>query len=98
VKLKKRGGPFKKGVDERRNLSGRPIGSKNKFTTLKQAFLDAFESLGGTDGLTDWAAKGQLTKTEFYKLIARMLPSDVRQENVNPDNKLVITVVKTRGK
>lgn len=31
--------------------TGRPKGAKNKFTNLKQSFLDAFVDLGGTEGL-----------------------------------------------
>ena len=31
------------------NPNGRPVGSKNKFTTLKSAFIDAFEEIGGVD-------------------------------------------------
>ena len=36
---------------------GRPKGSQNKFTSLRDSFLEAFEELGGKDGLVEWAAK-----------------------------------------
>ncbi len=29
--------------------------SKNKFTTLKNAFIETFEELGGVDNLVEWA-------------------------------------------
>ncbi|SVD68897.1 uncharacterized protein METZ01_LOCUS421751, partial [marine metagenome] len=32
---------------------GRPKGSLNKFTTLKSAFIEAFEELGGVDNLVE---------------------------------------------
>ena len=36
------------------NPNGRPVGSRNKFTTLKSAFIEAFEELGGVDNLIEW--------------------------------------------
>ena len=60
--------------------TGRPKGSKNKFTTLKQAFLDAFEELGGVEGLVEWAEKNSHTKEQFYKMITKMLPTHVTDE------------------
>ena len=40
------------------NPNGRPLGSKNKFTTLKNTFIEAFEELGEVDNLVEWA-RGQ---------------------------------------
>ena len=37
------------------NPSGRPVGSKNKLTTLKNAFTETFEELGGVNNLVLWA-------------------------------------------
>ena len=53
------------------NPNGRPVGSRNKFTTLKSAFIEAFEELGGVDNLIEWARCNQ---TEFYKMLARLMP------------------------
>lgn len=61
---------------------GRPRGAKNKFTTLKQAFLNAFENIGGEDELARWA-KRPLNKGEFYKLAAKMLPKEVEISGKN---------------
>ena len=57
---------------------GRTKGTPNRFTALKDAFLDAFESeeLGGTQGLIDWAKETENRK-DFYALVARMLPKNV---------------------
>ena len=39
------------------------------------AYMDAFELLGGTEGLVTWAARSEENLTNFYKLHARLLPS-----------------------
>jgi hypothetical protein len=36
---------------------GRPKGSVNKFTNLKEVFLQAFEETGGVEGLVEWIKK-----------------------------------------
>ena len=56
------------------NPNGRPVGSKNKFTTLRNAFILTFEELGGVDNLVEWAKCNQ---TEFYRMLSRLLPREV---------------------
>ena len=56
------------------NPNGRPVGSKNKFTTLKNAFIETFEELGGVVNLVEWARANQ---TEFYRMLSRLLPREV---------------------
>jgi len=56
-----RGRPFRKGE------GGRPKGTLNRFTELRQAFLQAFEEIGGAEALAAWALKH---KTQFYLMIA----------------------------
>jgi len=69
---------FQKG-DKKPVNSGRRKGTPNKFTTLKQAFINAFNSkeMGGEKGMTTVFSASSFTKREFYKLISRMLPSNV---------------------
>ncbi|AXI83023.1 hypothetical protein FUT69_09575 [Xylella taiwanensis] len=56
------------------NPSGRTVGSKNKHTAaMKHAFLEAFDMLGGVPALVAW---GEKSKTEFYKLAARLIPTE----------------------
>jgi hypothetical protein len=56
---------------------GRPKGLQNKFTVnLKDAFLEAFEGLGGAAGLLAWA-KDKRNKPDFYRMITKMLPANV---------------------
>jgi hypothetical protein len=74
TKKKVPGIPFFKG-DPR---AGRPFGCKNKFTSLKQSFLDAFEELGGVDGLVKWAKKSNNNRATFYNMLKSMLPKDVQ--------------------
>ena len=72
---------FKKG-DKKPSNSGRKKGTLNKFTTLKDAFINAFnsEKMGGEKGMTEVFAATSFTKREFYKLISKMLPSNVTIE------------------
>ncbi len=54
---------------------GRPKGSINKTTaSVKAALIEAFEKMGGVKSLLKW---GRSEPTEFYKLWAKMLPTDV---------------------
>lgn len=74
--------PTKKFEKGRQKTGGRKKGVKNKFTTLKQAYLDAFNSkeIGSTQGLVDAFKTTPFTKREFFKLISKMLPSNVNIE------------------
>ena len=67
------------------NPNGRPVGSKNKFTTLKNAFIETFEELGGVDNLVEWAKANQ---TEFYRMVARLMPKEIHAD-VNAGYSLV---------
>ena len=67
------------------NPNGRPVGSKNKFTTLKSAFIEAFEEIGGVDNLVEWARCNQ---TEFYRMLARLMPREIHAD-VNAGYSLV---------
>ena len=55
---------------------GRPKGSKNKFTALKDTFLQAFEDIGGVDELANWG-KQKENRTAFYQIISKMLPKEI---------------------
>lgn len=82
--------PFKPGNP------GRPKGIPNKFTSLKQSFLNAFEKTGGTQGLITWVNKNPRNRGEFYKMITKLLPQDTNVSgDVKVDAKLIIEVVKT---
>jgi len=85
---------FKKG---RIKTGGRKKGTPNKFTTLMQSFLDAFNSkeMGSTQGLIDAFKVTPFTKREFYKLISKMLPSNVGIEgSIKHEHRLSMTDLK----
>jgi len=56
---------------------GRPKGSKNKYTNLKNAFLEVFDMLGGVQALHAWANKNDRNKHDFYQWTTKMLPAQV---------------------
>lgn len=58
---KKTGGGSRKGIPNRLTRAA------------KEAFGLAFEKTGGVKGLTEWA---QENRTEFYKLYARLIPTE----------------------
>lgn len=59
---------------------GRPKGVPNKVTTsIKNAFLEAFERRGGVDALIAWAAKDG-NETEFYKLASKLIPTEINAQ------------------
>lgn len=66
---------FKKGQSG--NPAGRPTGSRNKFTDIKSAFLEAFENVGGSESLTEWAKRNP---KDFYVMIAKMLPKAIESK------------------
>lgn len=75
--------------------SGRVAGTPNKATkAVKEALQEAFDGLGGVTALTEWA---KAETTEFYKLWAKMLPTEVKAkiENVGdiPIGKVQIEVI-----
>ena len=77
------------------NPNGRPLGSKNLFTTLKSAFIDAFEELDEVYNLVEWAKYNQ---TDFHEMLARLMPREIHA-NVNPGVSLAecLRVIDERG-
>lgn len=67
---------------------GRPKGSVNKVSkTMKEAFKEAFDQLGGVPKLVEWAERNP---DKFYTLVARLLPVDITSN----DEAITPTVVK----
>jgi len=59
---------------------GRPKGSKNKVTCeIKDEFLLAFKHIGGLGALTLWAKKEE-NRTEFYRMLTRLFPREIKAE------------------
>lgn len=58
-----------------RKTGGRKAGTPNKLTAkVRDNFAQTFEALGGVEALTAWAEQHP---TEFYKLFAKLMPSDM---------------------
>lgn len=55
------------------NAAGRPKGSRNRFTELRDEFMLAFEKIGGREALVNW---GKDNPDQFYKLVVQMLPKE----------------------
>lgn len=70
-----------------RRGGGRPPGVPNKTTrAFKEAVLLTFEGIGGVQAMQTWAKKN---RTEFYKIAARLIPTEVTSD---PDAPLALKV------
>ena len=66
-----RGKPFAKGNP------GKPVGAKSKVTTsMRQAWMDAFEGIGGVEALIEWGTK-EKNRPAFYSLASKLIPIDI---------------------
>ena len=70
---------------------GRPKGVQNKFTDLKKAFFGVFEKIENEaikkktiDSFYAWATKNSKNQGEFYKMLSKMLPTNVTLEGDLP--------------
>jgi len=71
-------------------IGGRQRGTPNRITTaFKDAVRFVYDDIGGHSAFAAWARENP---TEFYKIAARLIPSEV---NVKADNTL--TVIVDRG-
>ena len=74
---------------------GRPKGSKNKFTTLKNSFLKAYQAkdgFGGDEALKLFAKKNP---EAFLQMIKSLLPKDL---DVKTDGEIILKVIYEQGK
>lgn len=64
------------------NPSGRPKGVLNKHTAaVKEAFKIAFDEMGGAEALCAWGRENQ---TDFYKLVSKLIPTEITGDEKNP--------------
>ncbi len=83
------------GVYFKNGNPGRQKGTPNKFTNLKQAFLDVFEQIekeskeSEVKSFYEWSIKNDKNRGLFYQLISKMLPSNV---TIDGDLKLTYLV------
>ena len=73
---------FKKG---HKKIGGRQKGVKNKVSSkIKDSIQAVYENLGGDEGFSEWAMN---ERTEFYKIYARLIPTDVEHSG---DIKIIV--------
>jgi len=71
--------------------AGRPKGSENKITrTVKEHFKDAFEELGGSEGLVKWAKKSDENLGMFYRMCTKMIPRPDKEKEIVNENTTII--------
>jgi len=77
-------------------LSGSRKGRPNKFTaSIKEAFLIAFDNMGGAQGLTEWGKKNQ---TEFYRLCSKLIPVEVTgKDGAELFKEIQVTIVRSKA-
>jgi len=79
------------------NPNGRKKGTPNKFTTLKKAFMNVFERLGGEDELLTWAESSKRNQETFYSWMTKLFPQEVAHSGaIKTGDKLIMHVVHTR--
>lgn len=71
--------------------NGRQKGVTNKFTDLKKAFFGVFEKIENEatkkktiDSFYQWATKNSKNQGEFYRMLSKMLPTNVTLEGDLP--------------
>jgi len=69
---------------------GRPKGVRNKLTNLRDAVLEAFDTVGGAQYLVRLAEGTQSDRAAFTSLVAKVLPTQINQ-NVEGGIKLELS-------
>jgi hypothetical protein len=70
--------------------TGRPKGTKNKLTNIRDAVLEAFDTVGGAAYLVQLAQGTQSDRAAFTGLVAKVLPTQI-QANVEGGIKLELS-------
>lgn len=61
----------------------RPLGAVNKIgAAVKSNVIAVFDKIGGREGMAEWARKN---RTDFYRLYARLIPTESVTEIVRRD-------------
>jgi hypothetical protein len=75
--------------------AGRPLGSKDQITKVtRQVFNDAFLELGGVPALVEFAKESTTNMRHFYTLFAKVLPKEVKTEDMNRTHEQFIELMK----
>ena len=72
---------------QRHKTGGRQVGTPNKVTTVfKDAVRTVYEDIGGHTAFAAWAKKNQ---TDFYKIAARLIPTETASKE---DTNLTVVI------
>ena len=81
-----------------KGCGGRPAGTKNKYTvSVLDAVLGVFSDLGGESGLRTWAAQNPRNKAMFYSWVMKLLPQNIKVDNVKPIEIVIKREIKRDG-
>lgn len=81
-----------------KKTGGRQKGTPNKQTKeVKQCLIDAYERLGGVDGMVEWAQQSESNLGDFYKLWVRVMPAELNADMTSSDGSMNPTVIKLVG-
>lgn len=58
-------------------VGGKPVGTKNKLTNLREAVLGAFDKVGGMEYLARLAEGTQSDRAAFVGLVSKVLPTQI---------------------
>lgn len=68
--------------DGHEKVGGKEKGFETKTTfSFKEAYLFAFEKLGGAEGFATWAGENATNKRIFYQMGKAMLPKEIYVKN-----------------
>lgn len=71
----------------RHKTGGRQVGTPNKVTAIfKDAVRTVYEEIGGNTAFAAWAKKNQ---TDFYKIAARLIPTETTSKE---DTNLTVVI------
>lgn len=70
---------------------GRPKGSNNRFTTIKDEFFKAFRQIGGIKGLKKWILEDPKHRGQFYSWLVQLLPKGIEVGKPEEERKREMT-------
>ena len=75
-------------VPGRTKTGGRQVGVPNRLTTaFREAVQHVYDDIGGHEAFSKWARENQ---TEFYRIAARLIPTEMRDNN--EDNRVMVVI------
>jgi hypothetical protein len=79
-----------KNLEKRKSKGGRPTGCRNRFTTLKESFLKAYEAKDGFGGDEALKRFAKANPYDFLQMVKTMLPKNME---VKSENQMIINVI-----